>query len=238
MQVLVVDDEPLARRRLIALLGEMDGFQLAGEAADGRAALRMAEATQVDIVLLDVRMPIMDGMEAAVGLNRLAVPPAIIFCTAFEEHALGAFQVHAADYLIKPIRPERLRVALDKARHLRAATAGAGQAGRTHIHAHVRGDLVLIAVDQVSHLQAQDRYVVVHHRHGQVLVEESLRGLETEFAPRFLRIHRNCLVARDHIHALERQADGRLLLRLTDLETTLEVSRRNAPALRRQLRSM
>lgn len=242
MQVLVVDDEPLARRRLASLIAELDGFTLAGEAADGEAAVRMAQATAADIVLLDVRMPSLDGIDAAAALNRLAQPPAIIFCTAFEEHALDAFQVHAADYLIKPIRRERLRVALDKARHLRLAgrsqESSPAPPTRTHIHAHVRGDLVLVPVDQVSHLQAEDRYVRVHHKQGQVLIEESLRALEAEFPQRFVRIHRNCLVGRGHVHALERQPDGSLRLRLVDLQTTLEVSRRNAPALRRLLRSL
>lgn len=242
MRVLVVDDEPLARRRLAGLIGELDDFALAGEAADGEIAVRMAQETAVDIVLLDVRMPSLDGMGAAAALNLLAQPPAIIFCTAFEEHALDAFQVHAADYLIKPIRRERLRTALEKARSLRLAGRGqvsmpADQA-RTHIHAHVRGDLVLVPIDQISHLQAEDRYVRVHHRDGEVLVEESLRALEAEFPQRFVRIHRNCLVGRGHIHALERQPDGALHLRLADRQTTLEVSRRNAPALRRLLRNL
>lgn len=242
MQVLVVDDEPLARRRLVSLISELDGFKLAGEAADGEAAVRMAQASEADIVLLDVRMPSMDGMDAAAALNRLAQPPVIIFCTAFEEHALDAFQVHAADYLIKPIRRERLRVALDKARHLRLAARGplvaASQQARTHICAHVRGDEVLVPVGQVSHLQAEDRYVRVHHSQGEVLIEDSLRALEADFPQRFVRIHRNCLVSRDHIHALERQPDGTLRLRLADQHTMLDVSRRNASALRRLLRHL
>jgi two-component system response regulator AlgR len=241
MNVLLVDDEPLARERLRALLAEIGGIAIAAEAGDGRAALEEAERTRPDLVLLDIRMPVMDGLEAARHLAALDPPPGVIFCSAYGDHALAAFDADAVDYLVKPVRLDRLRAALDKARRLRGAAPrepSQPQRRRTHLCARVRGNLVLVPVEEIDYLLAEDKYVAVHYPKGRVLIEESLTALESEFEGRFVRIHRNCLVAQARLTGLSRAADGRLLASLRGVSAELEVSRRNLPAVRRLVRSL
>jgi len=243
MKVLIVDDESLARERLAALLREC-GAEVAGEAGDGRAAVEAVARLNPDVVLLDIRMPVMDGLEAARHIAGFESPPAIIFCTAYDEHALAAFEASAIDYVVKPVRLERLRTALERARRFGAAAltkvdAAAGvPRARSHLCARVRGNLVLVPVGEIQYLLAEDKYVVVHHARGEVLIEEALKALETEFEDRFVRIHRNCLVARDRLAGLDRAADGRVLARIEGVTQPLEVSRRNLPALRKLVRSL
>lgn len=244
MKALVVDDEPLARERLAALLAEIDGVELAGEAVNGLDALEAVGRLKPDLVLLDIRMPVMDGLEAARHLGALESPPAVIFCTAYEDHALAAFEANAADYLVKPIRVERLRAAIGKAQRLSGTTLrkleSASEPGRrrSHLCARVRGSLVLVAVGDIDYLLAEDKYVVVHHAKGEVLIEEPLTALEEEFGERFVRIHRNCLVALEKLAGLDRAPDGRVLARIAGVTQPLEVSRRNLPALRKLVRSL
>ena len=244
MRALIVDDEPLARERLAALLAEIDGVELAGEAANGFDALETAARVKPDLVLLDIRMPVMDGLEAARHLGALETPPAVIFCTAYEDHALAAFEANAVDYLVKPIRVERLRAAISKAQRLGAPTLRKVEAAtepgrrRSHLCARVRGSLVLVAVSDIDYLLAEDKYVIVHHGKGEVLIEEPLTTLEEEFGDRFVRIHRNCLVARERITGLVRSADGRIFAQLTGGSDQLEVSRRNLPSLRKLARNL
>jgi len=243
MNVLLVDDEPLARERLRALLSEIGGQHVVGEAGDGRAALEQALQARPDLVLLDIRMPVMDGLEAAQHLAALEAPPGVIFCSAYGDHALAAFDANAIDYLVKPVRIDRLRAALDKAERLRGAPAREpvrSETGRrrTHLCARVRGSLVLVPVEEIDYLLAEDKYVAVHYPKGRVLIEESLTALESEFEGRFVRIHRNCLVAQARLTGLTRAADGRLLASLKGVSATLEVSRRNLPALRRLVRTL
>jgi two-component system response regulator AlgR len=244
MKALVVDDEPLARERLAALLAEIGGIEVAGEAGNGVEAVSAASELKPDIVLLDIRMPVMDGIEAARHLGALESPPAVIFCTAYQDHALAAFEANAVDYLVKPIRVERLRTAIGKAEKLNGATLrkveSAVEPGRrrSHLCARVRGSLVLVAVGDIDYLLAEDKYVVVHHAKGEVLIEEPLTALEDEFGHRFVRIHRNCLVALAKLAGLERAADGRVLARISGVTQPLEVSRRNLPALRKLVRSL
>ena len=206
MRVLVVDDEPLARARLRALLASMPLTEVVGEAGDGQAAIDACMRLQPDAVLLDIAMPGMDGLEAARALANLQPRPAVVFCTAYDAHALSAFEAQALDYLVKPVRSERLAQALDKVRTYlagRGAGRGAAQAGepraRSQLCARLGGNLRMIPVDDIWFLQADEKYVVVHHARGEDLIEESLKSLETEFADRFVRIHRNCLVAREEI---------------------------------------
>jgi len=194
-------------------------------------------------VLLDIRMPVMDGLEAARHIAGFESPPAVIFCTAYDEHALAAFEANAVDYLVKPIRRERLQAALERARRFSATTfekveAAAGASRRSHLCARVRGNLVLVPVADIQYLLAEDKYVVVHHPGGEVLVEEALKALETEFAERFVRIHRNCLVSRERLTALTRSNDGRVFAQLQGVSAPLEVSRRNLPGLRKLERSL
>jgi two-component system response regulator AlgR len=244
MRALIVDDEPLARERLAALIAEIDDVELAGEAGNGFEALETAARLKPDLVLLDIRMPVMDGLETARHLSALETPPAVIFCTAYEDHALAAFETNAVDYLVKPIRVERLRAAIAKAQRLGGATLRkvetAAEPGRrrSHLCARVRGSLVLVAVSDIDYLLAEDKYVIVHHGKGEVLIEEPLTTLEEEFGDRFVRIHRNCLVALAKLAGLDRAPDGRVLARIAGVAAPLEVSRRNLPALRKLVRSL
>lgn len=239
MRVLIVDDEALARTRMRALLAEVPSplIEIAGEVADGRAAVEFCGRERVHAVLLDISMPVMDGLEAARHLAGFEIPPAVIFCTAYDEHALAAFEARAVDYLVKPVRAERLQAALQRADRLsieerRGSGIGADGQRRTHLCARVRGSLRLVPVSEVVYLLAEDKYVVVHGEHGEVLIEESLKSLEVEFADQFVRIHRNCLIALDRLLALERDLEGNMHARLRGADRALEISRRCLPELR------
>jgi two-component system response regulator AlgR len=244
MKILIVDDEPLARERLAALLRDCDNVEIAGEAGDGRAALEAAARLHPDVVLLDIRMPLMDGLEAARHFAGFDKPPAIVFCTAYDEHALAAFDTGAVDYLVKPVRLDRLRAALDRARRFgaedvaRLESATGKPARRSHLCARVRGNLVLVPVADIQYLLAEDKYVVVHHAKGEVLIEESLKTLEEEFGERFVRIHRNCLVARHEIVELKRATDGHVHAVLRHGKQPLEVSRRCVSNLRETVKQL
>ncbi len=241
MKVLIADDEPLARRRLRDLLGELGGCEIVAEARDGREACEKAAELAPDIAILDIAMPVLDGLEAAQHMAQFEAPPAVIFCTAYEEHALAAFEAHAIDYLVKPIRAERLATALERARCMRATTTPRERsvvARRTHLSARLRGVLRLIPVTDIHYLLAEEKYVTVHHDGGVDLVEDSLRTLEAEFGDTFLRIHRNCLVAPGQIRELTRDRQGHEVVHLRQHDTTLEVSRRCLPAVRKYLKTL
>lgn len=239
MKILIVDDEAPARSRLRGMLQATPDYTVAGEAATGQQALQLASELQPDIVLLDIRMPGMDGLEAAHHLARLETPPAVIFTTAYNDYALPAFQTHAVDYLLKPIRRENLLQALQAAHRLNRAQLQALADGAptpqepTHISARLKGEIKLIPVPDIRYFQAEHKYVNVGYGEGEVLIEDSLVTLEKKFGARFMRIHRNALVAVDHISALEKDAQGRCQLRLRDCARTLEVSRRHLPAVRK-----
>ena len=244
MKLLLVDDEPLARQRLAALLRELGGQDVVGEAGNGREAVEMAEALGAECVLMDIAMPVMDGLEAAHHLAGLPAPPAVVFCTAFDQHALAAFEAAAVDYLVKPVRPERLAEAIERARRQRSAheasrlPPASTERRRSHLSARLRGCLRLIPVDDIRFLQAEEKYVVVHHARGEDLVEESLKSLENEFGDRFIRIHRNCLVAWDEFAELRRSTDGQVHAILRHGGAPLEVSRRCLPLLRERLKHL
>ncbi|HQU14518.1 MAG: DNA-binding response regulator [Chromatiales bacterium 21-64-14] len=243
MKILIADDEAPARRRLRALVEELDGHTVLGEAADGREALMRTHELDPDVLLLDIRMPGMDGLEAARHVAGLEHPPAVIFTTAYGDHALEAFEAHAVDYLLKPIRRQRLAAALDRARRLTRAQLGVlgvhrqEAPARTHLCARLHGALALIPVAEIRCLQAGQKYVTVRDADREVLIEESLKGLEQEFGDRFLRIHRNALVAWAYVTGLERDVLGRVCVRLRDVVLPLEVSRRHLPQVRRALRA-
>lgn len=241
MRILIADDEPLARRRLRDLLGDIGAQDIVGEAQDGREACELASTLSPDVVILDIAMPVLDGLEAARHLAGLPTPPAVIFCTAYDEHALAAFDAHAVDYVVKPIRAERLAAALERAARFRNGPPVANAmppARRSHLSARMRGALRLIPVQDIRYLQAEEKYVVVHHANGEDLIEDSLKSLEAEFGERFIRVHRNCLVASDQIKELAREADGREIVRLRNDPASLEVSRRCLPGLRQRLKSL
>ena len=244
MRVLIADDEPLARDRLRALLAEQAGVAVVAMAHDGQTALDACAEYHPDVVLLDISMPGMDGLEAARQLAQLEQRPAVVFCTAYDEHALSAFDAQAVDYLVKPVRPERLAAALERVRTFTAgrvptATSEPDAARkRTHLCARLRGSLRLVPIEDIRYLQAEEKYVVVHHARGEDLIEESLKALESEFGDRFVRIHRNCLVARGEIVELRRGGDGHTQAVLRHGEHPLEVSRRCVAQLRETLKHL
>lgn len=232
MRVLIVDDEPLACTRLTALLGECAEVEILGSVDDGEAALGALAELQPDLLLLDINMPGLDGVALA---QRLAgrSRPQIIFCTAYEAHALKAFDLGAVDYLLKPVRLERLRDALQRAQR---RLADAPREAVAYLHGRLRGEQVRIALDEVTCLLAEEKYVVVHHRRGELLIEESLRQLEEAYPDQLLRLHRNCLIPPLRLLGLKTLADGRVLARLDGTEISPEISRRNLPAVRKLLR--
>lgn len=241
MRILIVDDEAPARERLRRMLDELGGHEVVGEAGDGAGALRQATTLAPDLVLLDVRMPGMNGLEVAYHLATLEHAPAVVFATAYEEFAVDAFDARAVGYLLKPVRAEKLASALARAQPLDHAALGAlnrqsGSESRRNVCARVRGELRLIPVDEVVYFRADLKYVTVRHQHGEVLIEESLKALEDEFGERFVRVHRNALVAVTAIEALERDAEGHARIRLRGIDETLEVSRREVATVKGRLR--
>lgn len=242
MKIVIADDEPLARERLRELLAQQPGVQLVAEAGDGREALHACAEHDPDVVILDIAMPGIDGLEVARHLAAFEPRPAVVFCTAYDAHALSAFDAAAVDYLVKPVRPERLQAALERARTFtigrdHGAVGGDGR-HRTHLCARLRGSLRLIPIEDVHYLQAEEKYVVVHHVRGEDLIEESLKSLEDEFGDRFLRIHRNCLVARHEVLELRRDPDGHVHAILRHGKQPLEVSRRCVAQLRETVKRL
>lgn len=244
LRLLIVDDEAPARARLRDLLGDISGELpniVVGEAADGLEALEFLARVPtpvVDIALVDIRMPRLDGIGLAQQLMARPGAPAIIFTTAYDEYAVRAFDLNAIDYLLKPVRASRLLTALNKLP--RGTDAAALQrlapGGRTHLHSNERGRIQLIPLADILYLRAELKYVTARTREREFLIEESLSHLEEELGERFIRIHRNCLVARNAIVGVERAtADGgdgteggeaRWMVLLRDHAEKLPVSRR------------
>jgi two-component system response regulator AlgR len=245
LRLLIVDDEAPARRRLREVLDDCSQdmpLQIVGEADNGMDALEHAQRAQPDAVLLDIRMPGMDGIEVAQHMQKLAHTPAVIFTTAYDNYACQAFEVNAVDYLMKPVRAERLAAALAKARHLNSAMLDALREAhpksRTHLSLSEKGRLKLVPVDGILYFKAELKYVTVKTFEHEFLLEESLVKLESEFGDRFLRIHRNCLVARDKIDQIGKThgTEEGHYVRLRGLEEALPVSRRQYSQIREQFR--
>ncbi|NOY66618.1 MAG: response regulator transcription factor [Gammaproteobacteria bacterium] len=241
MNILITDDEALARERL-RLLVESLGHTVSGEASHGEQALQMCETLSPDIILLDIRMPGMDGLETARHLMVLENPPAVIFITAFDQHALQAFEINALDYLLKPVRKERLEDALNKAGRLNrvqlAKVSDDQQQVRSHICTRSRNRLCLVPVHKIIFFMADQKYISVFSEDGEVLIEESLKSLEEEFQEKFIRIHRNALVAKDYILSMEKAVTGGQSLIMKATDKTLEVSRRHVPAVRKIIKGV
>jgi two-component system response regulator AlgR len=239
-RVLIVDDETPARERLRSLLAELDQADVVGEAVTGEQALQRTIELAPDVVLLDVRMPGIDGIEAARHMNLLEQPPAVIFTTAYDEYAMKAFDAQAVGYLLKPIRKEKLAAALAHASRLtRPQLEKVGNktdSRRSHIAVKHRDGLKLIPLEEVLFFFAEQKYTTVRHLKGEDLIEDSLRALEEEFAPEYVRIHRNALVNARHLDRIERNADGQYFVRLRGCEAPLQVSRRMASELRERFR--
>jgi two-component system response regulator AlgR len=244
MKILIVDDEPLARTRMQRMLQDIPDAELAGEAKSGKEALLRSSILNPDIVLLDIRMPEMDGLETALHLSHIKHPPAVIFTTAFSEHALAAFEANAVDYLLKPIRRERLEEALSKAQKInRAQLLELGKQeeakrSRSHISAYVGGNLQLVPSDKIYYFQAEQKYVSVRHPDGNLLIDDSLKSLEEEFGERFLRVHRNSLVAVEYVEGLEKDSEGKYQIRFRGIDDRTEVSRRMVATTRKRLKDM
>ncbi|MCB5191025.1 LytTR family DNA-binding domain-containing protein [Methylobacillus arboreus] len=237
--IVIADDEPPARNRLRELLTEIPDVKLLGEARNGNEALELTQQLKPHVLLLDIRMPNMDGIEAAGHAQKLAQPPAIIFTTAFDGYAIKAFELNAVDYLLKPIRQERLAAAIHKARVLLPAQVEALrplQHTRTHFSVSNHGRILLIPVNDVIYLRAELKYVTLRTRMQEYLIEESLSSLEQELGHLFLRLHRNCLVAQSSIIGYEkRETDGESGWHaiLKDIPETIAVSRRQYHLLRK-----
>jgi two-component system response regulator AlgR len=240
LRVLIVDDEPPARERLRSLLAEIADTSVIGEAANGQEALAATHELNPDVVLLDVRMPGMDGLEAARHLNVLEEPPAVIFTTAYEQYAVQAFDAHAVGYLLKPVRKEQLAAALTRAGRLTRAQlqklAAGAETRRTHIAARSREGLKLIPIEEVQYFLADQKYTTVRHLNGEDLIEDSLRLLESEFGAAFARVHRNALVGVKYLERIERGGDGQYFVYLRGCSAPLQVSRRMATELKERFR--
>ncbi len=244
MKILIVDDEPLAIQRLRHLLKKLPNCEVVGDAVNGRDALEKTEKLMPDLLLMDIRMPGMDGLEAARHLDLMENPPAIIFTTAYNEYALEAFDVHAIGYLVKPVRAAKLQQAIDSAS--RPALSKLSEIDkndpaintRKYISARVRGNIVLVPVKDIYYFHAEHKYVMVRHREGELLIEEPLKSLEDEFSETFIRVHRNALVAKDHLGGFSKNQQGHWQVTFRDIEQCLEVSRRHTAQVRKVVKHL
>lgn len=243
MKILIVDDEQPARDRLNRMIESLPNCEVVAQASNGKEALAMATSTEPDIVLMDIRMPGMDGIQAARHLSELTQPPAVIFTTAYADHALEAFETHAVDYLLKPVKKERLQAAIEaatkpnKAQALQTNQHLGDIEPRQHICARVRGSLVLVPIDDIYFFNADQKYVTVCHTGGEVLIEDALKALEVEFGDRFYRIHRNALISLARVNGLKAENDGHQVS-FHGIDSTLEVSRRHLSGVRKIIKNM
>jgi two-component system response regulator AlgR len=237
LRIVIADDEAPARSRIRDLLEDCAAtfaLEVVGEAANGRALIDLLQRTPADVVLLDIRMPEMDGIEAAQHIQKLPDPPSVIFTTAYDAYALKAFELHAVDYLLKPIRLRRLHDALTRVRSITPLSLDVLQQltpeARRHLSVQERGRLVLVPVEKILFMRAELKYVTIRTAEREHLLEESLTRLEQEFHEKFVRIHRSCLVARDHIESFERGGEeggeSGWVVKLRGLDERLPVSRR------------
>lgn len=237
LKILIVDDEAPARRRLRELLDDCAGAMpllVVGEAESGREALALLGSTPADLVLSDIHMPDMDGIELARHLLKLPMQPVLIFTTAYHEHAIAAFEVQAIDYLMKPVRVQRLLAALQKVPRLKPLSGARldrlPSAARRFLSVTERSRVVLVPIDEIVYLKAELKYITIRTAEREYLLEESLTKLEEEFGTRFVRVHRNCLVAREAIRGFERhvsaEGDAHWEVLLRGVPEALPVSRR------------
>lgn len=244
MRILIVDDELPARDRLKQQLSELGDCEVVGEAASGQQALNLCQQLQPDVVLLDVRMPGLTGIEVAQHFNALESPPAVIFTTAYDEYALDAFEAEAIGYLLKPVRKEKLaralrhagRVSSSRLRQLKHPSGS--EQRRVHICARLGEQLRLIPVTDIYYFVADQKYITVRHKLGSDLIDESLKDLSSEFGDDFVRVHRNALIAEKAIAAIERDEQGQYKVRLRDCDEPIPISRRHATAVLRRIKGL
>lgn len=242
LTVFIVDDEVPARNRLKELLADCEAqfpLQLVGEAGNGQEALDKLVENPAEVVLLDIRMPQMDGIELARHLNKLDHPPVIVFTTAYDAYAIQAFEQRAIDYLLKPIRLGRLFEALSRARDAvpirTEVLKDLMPEPRTHLSVHERGKIILVPITDVLYLRAEMKYVTVRTAEREYLIEESLTALEKEYAARFVRTHRSCLVAKSAIAGFEKggeEGESGWVMRVRGIEDKLPISRRQLSAVK------
>ncbi len=241
MNLVITDDEAPARERLCRLVQEVAPmWRVVAKLGNGLDVVDYCAANPVDLVLLDICMPVMDGLEAAQKLIRLPMPPAIVFVTAFEDHALQAFEAEAVDYLLKPVRKERLAATLKRAQIWMAVCRQGDsltEGRRRHVCVKHQGRQELIPVETIRYFRADQKYVVARTENREVLLDESLKSLETVFADAFIRVHRNALVASAYIKGVQRDTQGRHWIILDGVTEKLEVSRRHVSLVKRYLQS-
>ena len=245
MDILICDDEPLAVERLSRLVSQM-GHQVIATAAYGQQAIEMVQFYQPDVVLLDIQMPEMDGLTCAQYLRQMEPSPAIVFCTAYDQHALDAFKSHAEGYLLKPIMQQELQQVLDQLTKLTQAQMSNlkqkedmdNQAQRHQIAAKTYRGVELVPVENIYYFLADQKYVTVRHKNGSVLIDETLKDLELEFGEQFIRIHRNALVSVHYLEGLEVINSGQYQVRCRELDERLSVSRRHLPNLRERIHKL
>jgi len=245
INILVVDDELPARERLVRMIGELanGGWQVAGTAENGQKAVDFCRQNPVDIVLMDIRMPIMDGLQAAGLLAAEEKPPAVIFTTAYGEYALDAFEAKGIGYLLKPIKKQHLQETLSRVQQLNRAQLqmvdqrAPGRIQRTYISGSYRGAVVRIALDDIIYFLAEQKYVIASTGDKDVLLDESLKSLEDRFARQFVRIHRNALVASEKISGVEKKQGQQPMLILQGVDKKLEISRRQLSSIKHLLKS-
>ena len=233
LNILIADDEAPARNRMRDLLSDIEHVAVVAEAKNGKEAIDLALQTKPDLMLLDIRMPVMDGIEAAQHAQKIEPKPHIIFTTAFDAYAIKAFDLNAIDYLLKPIRLERLQTAINKAHALKPAQIAALkplQKTRTHLSIHERGRVLLVPIETIIYLRAELKYITVRTVEREYLIEESLTNLEAEFGERFIRLHRNCLVAPPFIAGYEKRLnqdnEAQWVALLKGINETVTISRR------------
>ena len=244
MKILIVDDELLARERLHDLTVELYPDVITLEASNGLGALDKINEHHPDIVLLDIRMPGMDGLEVANHVLQLEEKkPAIVFTTAYQDHAISAFDANAVDYLLKPIRKERLNTAIERAAVVSQTQLKSiheeekNSSARTHLSAMIQGNLQLVPIENIYFFKADQKYVSAGWPGGELLLDESLASLEAEFSKNFIRIHRNALVAINHINSLSKTSDGQHVIKLSDMPVELAISRRHLAEVKKVLKS-
>lgn len=244
MKILIVDDELLARERLHDLTVELYPDVITFEASNGMEALEKINEFHPDIVLLDIRMPGMDGLEVANHVLQLEEKkPAVIFTTAYQDHAISAFDANAVDYLLKPIRKERLNTAVERATVVNQAQLTSihkeeeNASARTHLSAMIQGSLQLVPIESIYFFKADQKYVSATWPGGELLLDESLTSLEAEFSKDFIRIHRNALVAINHVNSLSKTSDGQHVIKISDMPVELAISRRHLAEVKKALKS-
>ncbi|WP_139853370.1 LytR/AlgR family response regulator transcription factor [Acinetobacter pullicarnis] len=242
MNILISDDEPLAVERLSRLVSQL-GHQVVATAQNGKQVLELAQQYEPDVVLLDIQMPVMDGLSCAQHLTQLNPMPAVVFCTAYDQHALNAIQSQASGYLIKPIAQSELQRVLNNLTKLTQAQMSNIEkkqsmektTQRQQIVAKTYRGVELIPTENIYYFLADQKYVAVRHKNGSVLIDETLKELEQEFADKFIRIHRNALISLDYLDGLELVTSGQYQVRCREIEEKLAVSRRHLPILRERI---